>query len=310
MNTQRQELIHFVQNAKGLDNHAKLKLILVAAGAKPATFFALRINPKNLDEKPHLEKHLKASKLLFTVSKPKAYEEIVGITDNAVRWKITGTWYGYDVFNNKKSPQHFATYVRLVKHQLHEQADRISGKLYDYPRCCVERYIKEHRLDFLRKNYTQYTYYKRLHDTERAFPLIMHTACSVRCAASKKMHARYATVLKNSAAKFWKRFSSVKKHTVNVVCDTESELLQDTVYGIRSTTPVFPVKDGHEYSLLTLKPIERQYYLISYLTKQRFARGTVFPAIITIRYHYADVVLQKPKRVIHDLHHERHFVLL
>ncbi len=309
MDKQRQELIHFAQSATGLDDHAKLKLILFAAGVKPATFFALRVSPKNLDEKAHLEKHLRACKIRFIAGKPRAYEEIVGIKGTAVRWKITGSWYGYDVFKDAASKDLFLRYLDLVKRQKHEQADSSSGKLYDYPDCCVKRYIQEHDHAFLREHYSHYTYYQRLHDVERAFPLVMHTACSVQCAQSKKMNARYVAAIKKHAPKFWKAFSAMKKHAVDVVCDTESALFQDVFYGITNTNPVFPVKDGHEYTLLTLKPLDKHYYLVSHLTKQNFARGTVFPATITMRYHYADIVLQKPKRVIRDLHHERHFVL-
>lgn len=309
MDEARTELIRFAQGAQGLDDSAKLKLILLAAGSKPATFFALKINPKNLDEKAHLEKHLRACKVPFAVSRPRAYEQIVGIKGNAVQWRILGSWYGYDVFKDAKHQRLFKRYVTLVKQQKHAQADRVSGRLYDYPRCCVEHYIREHDLAFLRKHYTHYTYYKHLHTLERAFPLVMHTACSARCAATRKLNARYAATLRKHAPRFWKAFSAVKKHAVDVVVDTESELLQDTVYGIRSTEPVFPVKDGHEYTLLTLKPLRKHYYLLNYLTKRTIERGTVLPARVTMRYAIADVQLGTPKRIIKDLHHERHFIL-
>lgn len=309
MDTARQELIHFAQSARGLDDSAKLKLILFAAGVKPATFFALKINPKNLDEKEHLERHLAACKVPFAVGRPAAYEEIVGIKGNAVRWRINGTWYGYDVFKDKKHQTLFKEYISLVKRQKHALADRVSGKLYDYPQCCVEHYIKEHDLAFLRKHYTHHAYYQHLHRIERAFPLLMHTACSTRCAASKRMNARYAAALKEYAPKFWRTLSAIKRSKVDVVVDTESELLQDVVYGIRDTAPVFPVKDGHEYTVITLKPLDLHYYLLNYLTKQSIERGTVFPAVVTKRYMRADVRLGRPKRIIRDLHHERHFVI-
>lgn len=309
MDTARQELSHFAQSAQGLDDSAKLKLILFAAGVKPATFFALKINPANLDEKEHLERHLRACKIRFAVGKPRAYEEITKITGNVVRWKINGTWYGYDVFKDARHEKLFKQYVALVKRQKHAQADRVSGTLYDYPRCCVEHYIKEHDFAFLRKHYTHYTYYQHLHEIERAFPLLMHTACSARCAASKRMNARYAAALKKHAPRFWKSFSETKRSKVDVIVDTESELLQDVVYGIRDTAPVFPVKDGHEYVLITLKPLDKHYYLLNHLTRKSIERGTVLPATVTRRYLSAAVTLGKPKRVIKDLHHERRFAL-
>lgn len=309
MTKERQQLIDFAENAAGLDNAAKLKLILFAAGVKPATFFALKINPKNLDEKEHLERHLRACKVPFIAGKPRAYEEIVAITGNAAQWKINGAWYGYDVFADRTRVELFEKYLALVQRRKHAEADRIGGELYDYPPCCVQHYTREHDLAFLRKNHTHYSYYKHLHDVERKFPLLMHTACSLTCAASTKMNARYAAALKKYAPRFWKSFSAAKKHAVDVVVDAESELTEDFAYGIASSAPVFARKDGHEYALLTLKPVDTHYYLHSYLTRLALARGTVFPARVTVRYNYADVALSKPKRVIKGLHHERHFLL-
>jgi hypothetical protein len=308
MNAQ-QELIHFVQSAKGLDNPAKLKLILLVAGAKPATFFALKITPENLGEKAHLEHHLRACGLLFSVGRARAYEEITGMTGNAVKWSIRGSWYGYDVFKDKKHAQLFKQYLALLAKQKHVEADRVAGKLYAYPSCCVGQYIQEHDLAFLRKNYTHYSYYKRLRDCERVFPFIQHMACSVKCAKSKKLNAQYAAALKKRAPKFFREFSRSKKFSCEVVVDSESVLLQDVVYGIRSTASVFPVRDGHEYSLLTMKKLQGHYYLLAHLTKETLVRGTVLPAKITMRHGYADAVLGKPKRVIKNLHHERHFAL-
>lgn len=309
MNEQRRELIHFAQSAKGLDNPAKLKLILLAAGAKPATFFALKITPENLGEKAHLEHHLRENGLSFIAGKARAYEEITGIEGNAVKWIIKGSWYGYDVFADKTHALLFKKYLGLLAGQKHEQADRIAGKLYAYPACCVGHYIKEHNLAFLRRTYTHYTYYRHLRDYERVFPFIQHMACSTRCLKSKKLNAQYAAVLRKHAPKFFREFSAVKRFSADVVVDSESVLLQDVVYGIRSTASVFPVKDGHEYSLLTMKKLQNHYYLLAHLTKDTIVRGTVLPAKITMRHGYADAVLGKPKRVIKNLHHERHFVL-
>ncbi len=304
MSTQTAQLLDFAQTARGLDDSARLKLMLLASGAKPATFFALKITAKNLDEKEHLERHLRACNLIFTAGKPRAYEEISAIRGNTITWKMQGTWYGYDAFKNQQHARLFNDYVDLVRNQKHAQADRIAGKLYDYPPCCVEHYIKEHDIAYVRRHYTHYSYYKHVHDIERAFPLLQHTACTAKCAASRKMNARYASALKKSAPKFWKQFSKPKKISADVVVDTESEFLQDN-----SAKQVFASKDGHEYTLITLKPAQEHHYLVSHLTKKTLARGTVLPATITRRYNYADVKLGKPKRRITGLHHERHFVL-
>ncbi|MEM4240255.1 MAG: hypothetical protein QXK08_03620 [Candidatus Woesearchaeota archaeon] len=306
---QRKELIGFAQTARGLDDYNKLKLILFAAGTKPATFVQLKIEPKNIDDKEHFERHLKNCRIPFLVGRPKAFEEIVGIRGNAVKWRIKGSWYGYDLFKDNRHLDLFQKYLALVKRQKHSQADRISGKLYDYPKCCIEHYIKEHSLAFLRRNYSHYSYYKHLHDVERAFPLVMHTPCSPKCAASRRLNAKYAAAVRKSAPKFWKLFSGVKKMQAKVIVDAESELLQDVVYNIRSTAPVFPVKDGHEYSLITLKPLDSHYYILSHLTKKCIERGTVFPAEIRMRFTYADIRLGKPEKTIKGLHHERKFAL-
>jgi hypothetical protein len=309
MNRQRQQLIDFATRAAGLDNAAKLKLILFAAGVKPATFFALRINPQNLDEKEHLERHLQACKFPFIAGKARGYEQIVNIKGDAVQWKIRGTWYGYDVFADRGQVAQFKKYLSLVQRRKHADADRVGGTLYDYPSCCVEHYVKEHNVAFLRKNYTYFSYYKHLHDTERAFPLLMHTACSTTCAASKKMNALYAATLKKYAPAFWKTFSAARKYAMDVVVDAESELNEDFAYGIASSKPVFAKKDGHEFVLLTLKPVEDHYYLYSFLTRLALKRGTVFPARVTMQYNHATITLGKPKRVIKNLHHERHFLV-
>jgi len=309
MDEERKELIHFAQTAAGLDDKEKIKLILFAAGVKPATFFTLKINPKNIQDKAHTELHLQACKTIFSAGRPRAYEEITEVKDNAVRWRIKGSWYGYDIFKDKGSAMLFKRYLTLVRSQKHEQADRVAGRLYGYPRCCVERYIKEHNPAFLREKYTNYSYYQHLHKIERAFPLVMHTACSERCNATRNLNARYAATLKKHAPKFWKQFSVSKRYKTDVVVDSESELTEDFAYRISSTNLVFPAKDGHEYALITLKPIEKRHYLLSYLGKKAIVRGTVFPASVTIKYNIADTRLGRPKQIINDLHHERHFVL-
>ncbi len=309
MDRQRKYLVDFAQRAEGLDDYNRLKLILFATGTKPATYVQLKINPRNIEEKQHFEKHLKAGRIPFLVSRPKAYEEIIAIKGNAIKWKIMGTWYGYDLFAGDKSFRLFQKYQNLIKKQKHTQADRISGRLYDYPQCCVEHYIKEHNLAFLRKNYTHFSYYQHLHAVERAFPLVMHTPCSTKCKATRKLNSKYAKALKKYAPKFWKQLSSAKKFRTDVVISSESELLQDVVYNITSTAPVFPVKEGHEYNLITTKPIEGHYYMISYLTKKSIEKGTVLPAAIKKKFDYADIKLGKPKKVIRDLHHERKFVI-
>ena len=299
MNEQQKQLIDFVERAAGLDDAAKLRLILVAAGVKPATFVALKITPQNLDEKAHFEKHLRASGFVFEAGKPRAYEQIAAVKGNAIQWRINGSWYGYDVFADRDRQRLFRQYVSLVRRQRHADADRVAGQLYDYPQCCTEQYASEHDPDVLRRHYTHYSYYARLHEVERAFPFVQHTACSKRCAFSRKMNELYGRAVQIVAPKFLKRFSEARTYRTDVVIDNESEVGED----------VFPGRDGHEYTAVTLKPIAGHYYLLAHLTKKSFARGTVVPATVRMRYNYADVSLGRPKRIIKNLHHERHFVL-
>lgn len=309
MNKASQELARFAQTARGLDNTARLKLILFAIGKKQATFFPLKITPENLDEKEHLEKHLRESKTLFIVGRPRAYEEITGIKGNAVQWQIKGTWYGYDVFADKKKLEEFNKYMTAVRRQQHKKSDRLAGRLYNYPKCCTEHYIKEHDLEFLRKNYTNYSYYKHLHDIEKAFPLVQHTACSAKCSATRRMNKQFALALKKHAPKFWKTFSAKRTYNTSIIVDTASELTEDIAYGIRSTKPVFKTTNGGDYALITMKPVEGHRLIISHLSRKRLERGTVFPAHVTLQYATANVKLGKPKKQIKNLHHERHFVL-
>jgi hypothetical protein len=263
--------MHFAQGAQGLDDSAKLRLILVAAGVKPATFLRLKINPKNIDEKRHLEYHLLASKLLFLVDKPRAYEEITGIRGNTVHWKILGSWYGYDIFSDRKSQRSFTAYKTLLKQQKHAQADAAAGKLYGYPNCCIKKYIAGN-----------------MPDTKQAFPLVQHTPCSSRCSASRKLNARYSAALKEHTPSFWKRLAAQRKFRTDVA--------------VTETKPA-------AVTVLPLKPLEGRYYFLTHPTKKQFSRGTVLPARIAMQYASARVMLGKPKRIIKGLHHERHFIL-
>lgn len=295
------ELIYFIENAKCFDNTAKLKLILFSAGMKPATFVALKINSKNLDEKYLFEKHLQNSGIVYEVSKARSYEEIDKISRNKVLWKMKGTWYGYDIFKNESQRKLFKKYVALAGKN-HKKADFLGGKIYGYPTCCTKMYSNNHSPEYVAKHYSYFEFYKRLNDIDRAFPFLVHTACSAKCSSSKKLNAKYSRLLKNTSPKFFAEFSNKKSFTANLVVDSESDIFKDSIF---ETRPVWLEKDGHEYTLLCLQKINGNYYFFTYLTKKWYAKGAVLEGKVTMQYDYADIEIKKANKYIKNLEHRR-----
>src|SRR5574341_2357420 len=117
-----QDLLRFAETAECFDANSRLKLILFITGVKPSTFIHTRIY-KNLHDRHEFESLLRKHKIIFEVSRAKGFEEITGIRGNAVVWNLKGTWYGYDLFRNKKEKAKFSKYISLVKQQKHSQAD-------------------------------------------------------------------------------------------------------------------------------------------------------------------------------------------
>jgi len=100
-------LIRFTEKSKGLQTKDKVKLILFLKRVKPNAEVLLKVGPKNLGEKYEFEKRLKENKVLFSVSRPKSYEEIKKIKGNKVMWEIKGTYYSYDLFGSKDDKKNF-----------------------------------------------------------------------------------------------------------------------------------------------------------------------------------------------------------
>ncbi len=291
----KRQLIKFIENSPALDNNSKLKAILFITGVKPSTYVHIRIQ-KNLHDKHEFEDLLKQNSFGFEVSRAKGYEEITAIKRNAAVWKIKGTWYGYDLFSNRYTNERFLEYIMLLKQQKHSDADRIGGQVYGYPSCCVNKFIQAHGAKMVRQN-SYYDYYKSLHDSDKAFPFIAHTPCSTKCAETRKLNKKYSAAVKKWAPRFYKEYSCEKTCTVPVIVDVESD-----VPGAK-----WKKKDGHDYVLITQKPIEGKHYLISWLTKATFKRGTVFNAKITMQYDYAQVKPLRKIRELKNFHHERKF---
>jgi len=291
----KRQLIRFIENSKAFDNNSKLKAILFASEEKPNTFAHTRITD-NLHDKHEFEKLLKLNKIVFDASNAKGFEEITGIKDNAVIWKMAGIWYGYDLFRNSKEKKRFDKYVSLIKKQKHAEADKLAGAIYGYPSCCVKKFIEEHDPNVLSKKYTYYNYYKRLHNSDKAFPFISHMPCSPSCKKTAALNKKYAAAINKWAPKFYKAYSKKRSYSVPVIVDLEADI-----------APGWRNKDGHEYAIVTKEPIEGRYYEISWLSKPAFKRGTLLEAGITIQYDYADVKIKKKLGQLKNFHHERKF---
>jgi hypothetical protein len=294
----KRQLLRFIEDSPALDNNSKLKAILFITGAKPSTYIHLRIQ-KNLHDKHTFEEHLKKNSILFEVSKAKGYEEITAVKNNAAIWRIKGAWYGYDLFLNKYFNERFLEYIMLLKQQKHEQADKVGGQVYGYPTCCVNNFIQEHGAKGMKK-YGYYEYYERLHDSDKSFPFIAHTPCSPKCKETKKLNKKYESAVKKWAPKFYKDYSKKKTYILPVIVDVESDIPRAK----------WKKKDGHDYVLVTQKPIDGKYYLISWLTKAAFKRGTILKAKITMQYDFAIVKALKKIGELKNFHHERKFTKL
>jgi len=292
---EKRHLLRFIETSEAFDNNSKLKAILFVTGIKPNTFIHLRIK-KNIHDKHEFERLLKTNKIIFDVSRAKGYEEISAIRGNKVLWKMKGIWHGYDLFRNKREKKRFEKYVSLIKRHKHAAADKLAGSIYGYPSCCIKKFIEEHDPNVLSKKYTYYQYYKRLHDSDKAFPFISHMPCSPACKKTTALNKKYAAAIKKWAPIFYKQYSKKRSYSVPVIVDLEADIV-----------PGWRKKDGHEYSIITQKLIEGKYYLISWLTKPKFKRGTVLDSAVTLHYDYATVAVKKKKGELKNFHHERKF---
>jgi len=288
-----EKIIKFVENSSGFDNSNKLRLLLLLAGVKPSAYVQLRIT-NNLHDKHDFEELLKEKGIIFEASKAKGFEEIVKV-DSAAHWKLKGTWYGYDLFSTKPYAERFLEYVQLLKSKKHELADMMAGIIYGYPKCCIEKFVKQHQ----KINKSYYQHFKELNDMDKAFPFICHTPCSLKCKATKKLNNLYKNTVKKVSPKFFKEYSKKSTHRVPVVVDIENDI-----------PGMWKKKDGHDYIYVTKAPINGKYLIISWLTKAVFKRGDVLDADVTVQYDFASLKIRKSIGHIKNFHHERHFTKL
>ena len=304
---QLRELAHFLESAKGFDASAKLRLGLVCAGLKPATYVALRAYPKNLAEKAHFEQHLRRAGLQFKIGRGRTFEEIEKIKEPVVRWRIAGTWYGYDIFQDRKVEQLFSRYLQLLRQGKHREADVLGAKLYGYPDCCSKQFGKEHDKHWLAQHFTSYEFYKRAHDADRAFPFVTHTPCAADCEETAKQNRENQHEIRKLMPKFHHAYAKPRSFGAKLVVDAYSDIYLEEVDG---HTSIWPEKDGFEYAVLCTRPIDGKYYLLAWLSQNWHKRGTVIEATVRMRYKYADIIKSRVVGQIDNLHHERKFPLM
>ena len=302
MNPQK-ELIHFTQSERGFSANDKIKIIVFASGVKKAAYVRLKIDGKNLDSKAHFERHLKDCCSVFISSRPKTYEEIESVKKNKVVWQPAGIWFGYDIFADTKTRDLFLKYKQLKHDDRHSSADRIAAKIYGYPSCCQKQYTKEHGLDYIRKNYTYYEFYRKVHDLAKKFPFVFHTPCSVACSHTKAMNDKHEKIVQKTASKFYKSFASSETFRTEVIVDSLSDIFDE------NNKSIWKQKDGYEFSLVTKNRIRGNYYMLSHLVRKELERGTVYQARIVVRNDSSDIWLGRKKGKIDDLHHRRRFCL-
>jgi len=304
MDKKLNKLIKFIERAKGLELREKIKLILFLDGVKPNAEVILKIDPKNLGDKFELEKLLKDKGVIFLVSRARSYEEIKKIKGNKVIWEIAGTYYIYDLFKGKKEKERFKKYLELLKKGKRAEGNRIVGEQYGYPRCCVSQFVKEMKTDFLKKTYSYWTYYKKQQDLDRKFPFIFHRACKVDCEKSEELNKKYEEVLKKRSKKIWKEYKGKNKF--------KGELIVGEISDVEiSGKSIWLGKEGYEYELIFRKPLRRHYYLVSWLSQQKYKKGQVLKGIVELQYDYAKVkMLKEKKKIISGLIHERKLPLL
>lgn len=298
------KLIKFIERLNGLEIGEKIKLILFLDGTKPNAEIILKISNKNLGEKFDFEQKLKERKIIFSVSKARSYEEIKKIKGNKVIWEIAGTYHIYDLFKSKKDKETFNHYLDLLDKGKYNEGDKVAGKHYGYPKCCVERFIKEKDENFLKKKYGYWGYYKKQQDLDRKFPFVFNRSCSLTCSKSIKLNKKYKEALKKLSKKVYKEYTGKSKFKGNLIVGGISDV------SIKGKS-IWPKKSGYEYELIFKKPFRKHYYLVSFLDRKKYTKGQVLKGEVVLHHDYAKVhILRKKKRVIKDLHHERSLPLL
>ena len=309
LNDAQEMLIRFATKTNALDLNEKLKLILFTSGIKPVTYIILKVFPKKPEEAVNFERLLKQAGFVFRKSRPKTFEEITSIKKNEIRWDIKGVWIGYDLFHTKKQLEDFKKYLHFAEKGRHTQADRIAGKLYGYPACCIDAFIKKNNNPkSIAKKYSYYDYFKFLHYVDKKFPFIQHQPHALNCRGTINLNKKYRDAVRKYAPEFYKSFIKKKTFKTDVVVDVANDIMAEELLTEEGPS-IWPIKNGHDYIFITMNPIVKKYWLINHLVKDFIERGTVFPAKITMQYDMATIELGKPKKQLGELFHERKFPL-
>ena len=129
---------------------------------------------------------------------------------------------------------------------------------------------------------------------------MQHLAHNLACRASSALNTKYRNAVKWAAPAFYKKLIRKRTYNVPLIVDTEND-----VKGVK-----WKKKDGHDYVLVTRKPLDKQYYLVSWLSKNKHVRGTVVDSTVVVQYDRAFVKVKKVVGKIKNFHHERKFTKL
>lgn len=296
------ELSTFSVVSEGFSMIDKVKLVLFSAGVKPTTSIYLNITSTNLDDKKRFEEILEKNKIIFLRGRERTFEVIKTIRGSVVHWKLGGTYIDYDLFSNEGDKKRFVQYKQMaIKDISRAKRARIAGKLYGYPKCCIEQYVKE-TSEWMRKNMTYYEFYKRYHATDKKFPFIPFTPCSIECKQAKKFNQRYSKTVRKKEPKFWREFVKKNIFRSDLVIDHESIIEENK-------EDIFPDRKWHNYVVLTMKPYNDRYYFHSFLTRKKYEHGTILSGKITMQYGRGFVQVGKIKKII-KLGHVRKLPML
>lgn len=295
-------LLDFAILSQGLCIKDKIKLILFALRLKPVTSIYLLIAPNNLSETYQLEHALRLNKILYLRGREKSFEEIKRIKENKIHWDLKGLWLDYDLFHTHNQKDQFQKYKLLWQQGKLRQAHLLAGKLYDYPPCCITQYSQE-TPSLIKKKYTSYHFYKRLHELDKRFPLLSYMPCSVTCKKALAQQKLFSHALKDASLSFFNHVREIIPYETTLIVDGENDILKED-------KSIWPKKDGHDYVVLSTKLFRGKYWFYTVLSKKIYHRGTVLSA--TIKHHatYGDIILGKEKGIIPDLQHDRNLPLL
>jgi hypothetical protein len=280
----------------------KVKIVLFAAGTKPTASVYLNITSGNLDDKERFEEILKQNKIIFLKGRERSFETVKSIRGASVRWSIAGTYIDYDLFSSEKDKKQFITYRKLaIKDTGRSRRVRIAGKIYGYPKCCIEKYVKE-TTDWLKSHTKYHEFYKRYHMTDKKFPFIPFTPCKLGCKRSQKLNQLYARTVRKIEPKLYKQYTKKIQYRTDLVIDHESVVAKGKV-------DIFPDRKWHNYVVLAMKPYKGKYYFYSFLTNKKYEHGDVLSGKIVVQYGRGFVQPGKIKRKI-KLKHIRKLPML